>query len=117
MTTARVGGHTRVGSLERGSSEVFYWEFVCFAQATHIPQERNLDVSTLVRSKSVLVFYYWQSISSYLIANRTITFLYKPSISIGSYSPNIPEYSQPFEIGTLLFQPFYWSIIIHLLPT
>ena len=53
---------------------------------------------------------------SYLIANQTITFLNKPSISIGSYFPNIPKYSQPFEIGTLIFQPFYWLIIIHLCP-
>ena len=38
-----------VGSLERGSSEVFYWEFVCFSRRPFIfLSQEILNASTLV---------------------------------------------------------------------
>ena len=45
-----------VGSLERGSSEVFYWEFVCFSRRPFIfSSQKILNASTLGLLKSVLV--------------------------------------------------------------
>ena len=42
-------GEGRVRSLERGSSEVFYWELFVFRRPPTFPGQENLDASTLVR--------------------------------------------------------------------
>jgi hypothetical protein len=47
-----------VGSLERGSSEVFYWEFVCFfLQAIHIFFTGDSECLYFGLLKSVLVVF------------------------------------------------------------
>ena len=48
-----------VGSLERGSSEVFYWEFVCFSRRPFIFSHKRLRMPLLwfvkIRSGNIVI--------------------------------------------------------------
>ena len=96
-----------VGSLERGSSEVFYWEFVCFSCRPFISSQRRFWMPLLwfvkIRSGSfvigwVLSHIYWPMIPSHLLLNIPFPLDYISRIFL-----NILGH---LKIGISIFQPF-----------